>query len=71
MSFFEKYGDTNLNREAGLCAVAAMFAINPVTERADGRRVRGESQVVVCPLAEDCNQVSVEGVAVHILVSRC
>lgn len=60
--------DTDLNGEAGLCAFTALFAVNTVTERADDGGVRSEGQIVVSPLAEDCNQVSVEWVVLSVRV---
>lgn len=48
-----------------------MLTVDATTEGTDGGRVRGEGQVVVRPLTEDCNQVSVERVTVHISVRCC
>lgn len=33
--------------------------------------MRGESDVMVCPLAKDCHQVGVEGVTVHFRAIYC
>ena len=65
---FEK--GTDLDGEAGLCAVTAGVTVNAVVERADAGGVRGEGQVVVRPLAEDGHQVRVEPVVLHVRVGR-
>ena len=61
-------GDTHLNGEAGLCAIAALVTVNAAAEGANDGRVRSEGQVVVRPLAKDGDQVSVERVVLHIRV---
>ena len=58
-------GDTHLNGEAGLCAIAALVTVNAAAEGANDGRVRSEGQVVVRPLGKDGEQVSEERVGVH------
>lgn len=61
----KSYAQGYLDGEAGLRALAALFAVDAVAEGADDGGVRGKGQVVVGPLPEDGHQVSVERVAVH------
>ena len=65
---FEK--GTDLDGEAGLCAVTAGVTVDAVVIGADAGGVRGEGQVVVRPLAEDGQQVRVVAVVLHVRVGH-
>lgn len=59
---------TDRNREAWLCHVACLVAVDSVVERTDDGDVRGEREVMVVPLAKDGHQVCVERVAYNIVI---